>query len=455
MTHRTGRNEPCPCGSGRKYKHCCLHASQPHDDDPSAVVSRALVWLRSCHGRAVNDAIDSALFDDLNGEEGQCYDDLDEETRSFITNQAYEWLLAEGEIQVRGQPRRVAELLLAPGGPPMTDAQRAWLAQLAATPLRLYVVTGVKPGESMTLCDARDVNADPITVSEHMGSTMDLLDTHIGVRVMSADGISTLSGMMYSFSRAQAEHLLQWFREYAEELAPQPLPDTETSFMIRRAWLAQFLEEPEPPTLMDYHSNEPLLFVIDRYRVRDWEKVAAVLAMQPDVEGNRDRGWQRSVHCEDGQTRSAAGITRTRDAQHLTVFYRTQRYADEGRNWFDTIMGDAVEFRIREIQDPIGALSHTTHDEAPPTPASDVPTELATPAIREALRRVYANWADEPLPALGERSPREAIASRGGLERVKGLLRGYQHGEELQAQLQQREPVSLQFLWEALGLAPE
>lgn len=20
---RVGRNEPCPCGSGRKYKHCC------------------------------------------------------------------------------------------------------------------------------------------------------------------------------------------------------------------------------------------------------------------------------------------------------------------------------------------------------------------------------------------------------------------------------------------------
>ncbi|HNJ08571.1 MAG TPA: SEC-C metal-binding domain-containing protein [Plasticicumulans sp.] len=20
---RPGRNEPCPCGSGRKYKHCC------------------------------------------------------------------------------------------------------------------------------------------------------------------------------------------------------------------------------------------------------------------------------------------------------------------------------------------------------------------------------------------------------------------------------------------------
>jgi hypothetical protein len=29
MTKKTGRNKPCPCGSGRKYKHCCLH-KQPN-----------------------------------------------------------------------------------------------------------------------------------------------------------------------------------------------------------------------------------------------------------------------------------------------------------------------------------------------------------------------------------------------------------------------------------------
>jgi SEC-C motif-containing protein len=23
-TNKVGRNDPCPCGSGRKYKHCCL-----------------------------------------------------------------------------------------------------------------------------------------------------------------------------------------------------------------------------------------------------------------------------------------------------------------------------------------------------------------------------------------------------------------------------------------------
>ncbi|MGB5924788.1 MAG: SEC-C metal-binding domain-containing protein [Dehalococcoidia bacterium] len=23
MGKRVGRNDPCPCGSGKKYKHCC------------------------------------------------------------------------------------------------------------------------------------------------------------------------------------------------------------------------------------------------------------------------------------------------------------------------------------------------------------------------------------------------------------------------------------------------
>ncbi|NLC12895.1 MAG: hypothetical protein GX768_02455, partial [Chloroflexi bacterium] len=28
---KIGRNDPCPCGSGKKYKHCCINnASKPH-----------------------------------------------------------------------------------------------------------------------------------------------------------------------------------------------------------------------------------------------------------------------------------------------------------------------------------------------------------------------------------------------------------------------------------------
>jgi hypothetical protein len=31
MTREPGRNDQCPCGSGRKYKHCCLRANDASD----------------------------------------------------------------------------------------------------------------------------------------------------------------------------------------------------------------------------------------------------------------------------------------------------------------------------------------------------------------------------------------------------------------------------------------
>ena len=35
MSKKIGRNEPCPCGSGKKYKHCCMRAEQLKDSTAS------------------------------------------------------------------------------------------------------------------------------------------------------------------------------------------------------------------------------------------------------------------------------------------------------------------------------------------------------------------------------------------------------------------------------------
>jgi hypothetical protein len=49
---KPGRNDPCPCGSGKKYKKCCLpkgearaDAAHAHDDDEIAVASHVVVEL--------------------------------------------------------------------------------------------------------------------------------------------------------------------------------------------------------------------------------------------------------------------------------------------------------------------------------------------------------------------------------------------------------------------------
>jgi hypothetical protein len=49
---KPGRNDPCPCGSGKKYKKCCLpkdeaeaDAAYAHGDDEIAVASHVVVEL--------------------------------------------------------------------------------------------------------------------------------------------------------------------------------------------------------------------------------------------------------------------------------------------------------------------------------------------------------------------------------------------------------------------------
>lgn len=80
------------------------------------------------------------------------------------------------------------------------------------------------------------------------------------------------------------------------------------------------------------------------------------------------------------------------------MFCRTKRLADEGRAWFE-------------------ALAR---------------------ALEQFIRRHYAHWCDETIPALGGLTPRQAIVTPAGLERVKGLLRAYEDGEERQSPTQGR-----------------
>lgn len=72
--------------------------------------------------------------------------------------------------------------------------------------------------------------------------------------------------------------------------------------------------------------------------------------------------------------------------------------------------------------------------------------------MEKTIGQLYANWANEPIGMLGNLTPRQAMQTPAGLERVKGLIRSHESGEEEQAALAHRAPVSYAFLWELIGL---
>jgi hypothetical protein len=202
--------------------------------------------------------------------------------------------------------------------------------------------------------------------------------------------------------------------------------------------------------------------VTDHYRVLDAPALVAALASQADVEGDAQQGWSRLIKGADGAHRSLSTINPGRSIDRIQLFHRTQRLSDQGRAWFEDMAGAAVQHLTREITDPAGHLARAggcqggdnSSRRSRPSSAHkvDLPPEVIAQAIEQAIRRHYANWVDETIPALGGRTPRQAITTPAGLERVKGLLREYEEGERQQAANQARPAVSYQFLWDALGV---
>ena len=151
---KIGRNEPCPCGSGRKYKHCCLAnplrkrtdlVLQKSEDDSDSVFSPKVVM----HYGPVDLAspiIDADSFHDISAPR-MLYSLLlapqVEEMASSITNRFIVRGRAEADcidsfqtldqlIQcAKGRPdplnhTRLVSRLLEHGRPPQTLSSRRW-----------------------------------------------------------------------------------------------------------------------------------------------------------------------------------------------------------------------------------------------------------------------------------------------------------------------------------------
>ncbi len=466
MNDKIGRNDPCPCGSGKKYKQCCGNAAAtaPQSADPHAGgVESAIAWLSQHHRKAWAKAMTSAIDDAVSG----IFDDeeqarkalagMDQALWTQVQLNLIEWLLAEGFIQVTGESRPVAELLLGPRGPLLTIGQRAWIEQLARRPLRLYDVTEVVGGVGITLCDALDTAQPPLRVTERSGSRTLRVGMQIGARVMEVAGQHQLSGAIYPFSvwggRAVQDRLRALM---AGTRADNQAGISMLGHEIIEGWLQQYLVPAPLPQMVYGATGEPLLLVTEHYDVLDWEALTAALAAQPDVQGDRANGWDRLLDGADGSTRSQARITAAPRGRRVSVLYQTAGLAEQGRVWFDALAGEAVKFRLRDVSDPKGMLSRAGASGPPAAKTQALPqgldAETLAGVIETVIKRTYANWADEPIPMLDGQTPRQAMLSEAGLERVKGLLRSYEDGESWQAAQQGRREVSYQFLWDVLGL---
>ena len=161
---KIGRNDVCPCGSGKKYKHCCLAkegAYQALLHEQRDAKMRAVDWLMQNYGDAVDEAVTNRFFLDEDDDAPERIAELPEDMQAAVIICLHEWLIADASLILDEEWVRVSELLLGPGGPLFTTDGRRHIEELAASALSLYEVLEVRKNEGLLL---RVLQAQPLFV---------------------------------------------------------------------------------------------------------------------------------------------------------------------------------------------------------------------------------------------------------------------------------------------------
>jgi hypothetical protein len=470
MSTKIGRNDPCPCGSGNKYKKCCLGAHEtnargsagerPSTDD---AVARALAWLAERYPRQSWEALEKDYYGALSREARQAIEDLPEGLNQMQRINALEWLIAEGSVapgKDGGERPRFVDLVLSENGPLLDAQDRAWLRTMGEIPLKLYEIVDVEPGEGLWLEDAFAPEDDAFFVRERSGSETLRKGDAIGARVMPGEP-PVLSGALYPFEP-------EWFLALRRTILTGPRGRRRRKIELQRvseaiiqSWLERLVKP--PTTLVDAATGDPILLTNIHYRVRDWARVEAALKANPLVESDSEGGWTsfESTPTADEPRRILWSATRRRkkNEDRIEVFARTAGRADEAERWFQNNAGEALEKIARELSDPAHIMKTSARrqrrPEPPPSPLDGMSPEDAADFNQQIHEQIYRNWHDEPIPALGNKTPKQAMRSKAGRLDVVELLKSYETQDRRRAEGEGRPPIDYRFLWKKVGLSRE
>jgi len=101
------------------------------------------------------------------------------------------------------------------------------------------------------------------------------------------------------------------------------------------------------------------------------------------------------------------------------------RRADRLKREIARRLGKQATLIDTTVVDPLKALEERRRqgggNDTPDEPAAETPPELQE-IEEEMLRQQWADWLDTRVPALGNKTPRQAARTAGGRERLESLL---------------------------------
>lgn len=96
--NKIGRNDLCPCGSGQKYKKCCLAKNEGFEArrrEERQAIQTAIDWLQAAYPEEAATALHFDFMDEPDEERQAAIEALSERLENAVDINIGEWLLAD------------------------------------------------------------------------------------------------------------------------------------------------------------------------------------------------------------------------------------------------------------------------------------------------------------------------------------------------------------------------
>lgn len=479
MNDKLGRNDLCDCGSGKKYKKCCISTFSPTATSSNVI---ELEWrkLRQLEGSVLDQHLIPYLLKTLPESVLQLamQDCLPEDLPEQLENERlfnqfllpwilFNWIPDEDfELDEFDPDITLAENYLYFYKSKLNKNEQRFINEMSTTFYSFYAILEVEKEKSLLVKDL--LLGSTHTVKEYQGTYHLTRGDIVFSRILNFEHQSIFVGMAPFMLPPQYHTALLDFKKWLiEEMDNQPLNEYALRCELEQELLEYYFEamieafNPKPKILVNT-DNELIQFTASHFKIHLSleETLNALLPMtlskKPDEfledakrtkagkiseikfrwlkKGNKkNKEWQNTVH-GDVTIKTGKLILETNSVER----------SERGKKLLYKLLGDSISFQktlIESQERKMKSLAQSQTEE-------NGPDLEATPEFQELIRKLakdhWESWFDTHIPALGDKTPREAVKTADGLEELEALLLEYECRDQMR---DKNDPLKVDVHW--------
>jgi len=445
-----GRNDPCPCGSGAKYKKCCMDKNQlpsiadlawyRQNQSRSALIPKIIEHAKSIFGI---EAFDDAWFEFHSGEE-ELFDPESPELQIFMPWFFYHWTVDGFDNDApKNIPRDTtpAHSLLQRRSAFLEPLQIEYIEACLKSVFSFFEVLSVRIGQGFVLKDV--FTGEHLDVVEKMGSENIGIGDILFGKAVSLHGLTTMEATStFVIPPIQKGPLLELRKQIEKNFKPittETLREFDFELIDLYQDYRENLLNPKVPILNNtngdpfvpqtvYFEIESPQVTFDALKELNFAETSDEILAEAVFDENKslikvEFPWLKKGNQQNKNWDNTVLGHLTIEGKSLKASVNSEKRAKLFRKLVKQLLGDAANYKttvIESHESKIKAREINDFSEDPDDTIAEDPEVVER--LTKMMNSHWDNWVNQKIPALGNKTPIQAAKTKDGKEMLVALL---------------------------------